>query len=395
MKHGKRSYPWLALALVSLVLLFMMSSDLPAQSGSGASIKSVIEKIGSFHKDGDVNSLIKAEEELRSILNESDKIRLTEYLIFDEIQFNLATSSDDLKLESATRERIKIIGKLMVEMYDRYLTVYYRALERGTDRSALIGITDMVFRDLFHAATYMPQADLTTPLVRNLIRRAQDDMLYYEDSGFVVSVIDIIDYECDDSYKFYNLYGMANIVKSCWDYNDYYQLSRNASAGGNQATVESLRKGINHQCAAALGHLESNFAKSIASFLMATTFKEDSLDLKWHFYKECIEYYRNQENFPTGGFYAKNYNKAAYLENMIFFLPRYFEYLFDQQRYNEIVETAEYFVNLGLLDAGNIRDVSALTVLWGEKSIREMQVGDEFEEANGLQQRLQQFYRHI
>ena len=395
MKHRKKSYPWLGLAFISLVLLFMMSSNLPAQSGSGSSIKSVIEKIGSFHKDGNVDSLIKAEEELRSILNESDKIRLTEYLIYDEIQFNLATSSDSLKLDKTVLERSKIIGKLMVEMYDRYLTVYYRALERSTDRSALIGITDMVFRDLFHAATHIPQADLTTPLVRNLIRRAQDDNLYYEDSGFVVSVVDIIDYECDKDYRFYNLYGMANIVKSCWDYNDYYQLSRNASASGNQAAVESLRKNINRQCAAALGHLESNFAKSIACFLMATTFKEDSLDLKWHYYKECIEYYQGQVDFPTGGFYAKNYNRAAYIENMIFFLPRYFEYLFDSRRYNEIIEGAEYFANLGLLDQGNLRDVSALTVLWGEKSIRELQTSDQIEEANSLQRRLLQFYRQI
>lgn len=395
MKHLKRTYPWLMSALVSLVLLFLMSSNLPAQSGSSSSIKSVLDRIGGFHKDGDINDLIEAEKALRSILNESDKIRLTEYLIYDEIQFNLATTSVDLKLKDAIREQIKLIGKLMVTMYDRYLTVYYRALEQGTDRSALIGITDMVFRDLFHAATHIPQADLTTPLVKNLIRRAQTDMLYYEDSGFVVSVVDIIDYECDDDYEFYNLYGMANIIKSCWDYNDYYRLSHNEASGSNQASVESIRKNINRQCAAALENLESNFAKSIACFLMATTFSQDSLDMKWQFYKKCIEYYQNEPNFPTDGFYSNNYNQTVYVENMIFFLPSYFGFLFDGRHFNEIIETAEYLINLGLLDAGNIRDVSALTVLWGEKAIRELQAQDQIESANSLQLRLQQFYRQI
>ena len=182
---------------------------------------------------------------------------------------------------------------------------------------------------------------------------------------------------------------MANMIRAVWSYDKFMQTEENSP------TRDSIRGTVTYHAAIALDTLRSDFGRSIASFLLATTNSNRSNDAAWNYFRKCLEWSRDDSEFPQAGFYAKNYNREIYLANAVAFLPAFCEYLYDNGRYTEIIETTEYLVDLGDLDQGMMENVSKEAIFWGEKALRALQEHERFEDSDDMYRRLHAFYKFL
>ncbi len=360
---------------VFLIAMIVLPQSLPAQSYQ----KGYLDYLDAYYQDGNLADLTSAKNSIKSELDSSLALKIQSYYYNAEIEYLLAY--EKLHQDPFDQEKVDNLKNLLIELYHRYLDSYYHLKGEGVEKTSLEGNTAYLFKDIFLAATVMPSANSVSPLIRNLLRRANQENLYNRENSFVASVNDIFDYEEP------NLFGMANLVKSVWTYDRYMQ------AEENSPLRDSLRETVTYHSAIALDTLKSDFGRSIAAFLLATTNSNRSNDAAWNYFQKCLEWSDDSEDFPKTGFYAKNYNRQIYLATSVAFLPAFCEYLYDNGRYTEIIEATEYLADLGDLDQGMLENVSKEAIFWGEKSLRALQDEERFDDSDDMYRRLHAFYK--
>jgi len=334
-----------------------------------------------YYQDGNQADLELAKNSIKSELDSSLALKIQSYYYNAEIEYLLAY--EKLSKEPLSEEKVDNLKNLLVELYYRYLESYYHFKEGDIKSSSLEGNTAYLFKDIFLSATIMRNANSVSPLVSNLLRRANRENLFNTENSFVASVNDIFTYEEP------NLFGIANLVKSVWTYDRYMQ------ADESEILKDSLRQVVNYHSAISLDTLSSDFGKSIACFLLATTNTNKDYDAAWTYFQKCLSYSKDASDFPNTGFYAKNYNYEIYLATSVAYLPAYCEYLYGKNRYAEIVEATEYFAESGRLDQGMLENVSKEAIFWGEKAIRALQDENRYDDSDDIYRRLHAFYKFL
>jgi hypothetical protein len=362
------------------IFIFLLAFMLLGQSLS-AQNAGYLDYLDSYYQDGNQADLELAKNSIKSELDSSLALKIQSYYYNAEIEYLLAY--EKLNKDPLSEEKGQNLKNLLVELYYRYLESYYHFKKGGIKSSSLEGNTAYLFKDIFLAATIMKNATSVAPLVSNLLRRANRENLFNTENSFVASVNDIFSYENP------NLFGVANMLKAVWTYDRYMQ------ADESSITKDSLQHVVNYHSAISLDTLQSNFGKSIACFLLATTNSDRDYDAAWNYFQKCLEYSDDASEFPTTGFYAKNYNYEIYLATSVAYLPAYCEYLFDKNRYAEIVQATEYFVETDKLDQGMLENVSKEAIFWGEKAIRALQVESRYEDSDDIYRRLHAFYKFL
>jgi hypothetical protein len=369
---------------VAIGLMLLVMAGLPqiltAQQAQEFA-KGYLDYLDAYYKDGNVSDLNSAKNSIKSELDASLALKIQSYYYNAEIEYLLAY--EKLSNDPFNQEKVNNLKNLLIELYHRYLDSYYQFKGEGVEKTSLEGNTAYLFKDVFLAATVMPSANSVSPIVKNLLRRANKEDLYNKENSFVASVNDIFKYEEP------NLFGMANMIRAVWSYDKYMQIEENSP------TRDSIRETVTYHAAIALDTLRSDFGQSIASFLLATTNSNRSNDAAWNYFKKCLEWSSDDSEFPQTGFYAKNYNREIYLANAVAFLPAFCEYLYDNGRYTEIIETTEYLVDLGDLDQGMMENVSKEAIFWGEKALRALQEHERFADADDMYRRLHAFYKFL
>jgi hypothetical protein len=357
--------------------MLMLPTSLPAQAYQ----KGYLDYLDAYYQDGNLADLTSAKNSIKSELDTSLALKIQSYYYNAEIEYLL--SYEKLRNNPFDQEKVGNLKNLLIELYHRYLDSYYHLKGEGVEKTSLEGNTAYMFKDIFLAATVMPGANSVSPLIRNLLRRANQENLYNRENSFVASVNDIFDYEEP------NLFGIANLVKSVWSYDRYMQ------AAEGTPLKDSIRATVTYHSAIALDTLKSNFGRSIAAFLLATTNSNRSNDAAWNYFQRCLEWSSDSEDFPTTGFYAKNYNREIYLATSVAFLPAFCEYLYNNGRYTEIIEATEYLADLGDLDQGMLENISKEAIFWGEKALRALQDEERFEDSDDMYRRLHAFYKFL
>ncbi len=340
-----------------------------------------LDYLDSYYSSGSLSDLESAKNSIKTELDSSLALKIQGYYYNAEIEYLLAY--EKMRNQPLSDERVENLKNLLVELYHRYLESYYHFLEQGVDNTSLEGNTAYLFKDIFLAAPLLPSANSVSPLVKNLLRRANQEKLYNPENSFVASVNDIFSYEEP------NLFAMSNLVKSVWAYDSYMQ-SEEASP-----QKDSLRQLVNYHSAIALDTLKSGFGKSIACFLLATTNSNRENDAAWSYFQKCLELSQDDSDFPKAGFYARNYNRQIYLATTVAFLPAYCEYLYSNNRYAEIMDATEYMVDLDMLDHGMLENVSKEAIFWGEKALRSLQDEGRYTDSDDMYRRLHAFYKFV
>lgn len=361
--------------LTILFLLLLAPQSLMAQSYN----QSYLDYLDSYYKYGNLSDLEAAKSSIKTELDNSLALKIQSYYYNAEIEYLLAY--EKLRHDPFDQEKIADLKNLLAELYYRYLESYYQLKQDEVEKVSLEGNTAYLFKDIFLATTIMPSANSVSPLVQNLLRRANREKLFNADNSFVASVNDLFDYEQP------NMFGMANLIKSVWTYDRYMQIA------DNTAEKDSLREVVTYHSSIALDTLKSNFGRSISSFLLASTNSNRSNDAAWKYYQQCLELSANEKDFPSTGFYARNYNHKIYIATTVAFVPAYCEYLYDNGRYVEILKSTEYLANLDALDQGMMENISKEAIFWGEKSIRALQDEKRFEDSDDVYRRLHAFYK--
>jgi hypothetical protein len=343
--------------------------------------KGYLDYLDSYYSTGSLSDLESAKNSIKTELDSSLALKIQSYYYNAEIEYLLAY--EKMRNQPLSREHVENLKNLLVELYHRYLKSYYHFLEQGVDNTSLEGNTAYLFKDIFLAAPLLPSANSVSPLVKNLLRRANEEKLYNPENSFVASVNDIFSYEEP------NLFAMSNLVKSVWAYDSYMQ--------GEEASPQkdSLRQLVNYHSAIALDTLKSGFGKSIACFLLATTNSNRENDAAWSYFQKCLELSQDDSDFPSSGFYARNYNRKIYLATTVAFLPAYCEYLYSNSRFAEIMDATEYMVDLDMLDHGMLENVSKEAIFWGEKSLRSLQDEGRYTDSDDMYRRLHAFYKFV
>ncbi len=362
-------------AVLTAILMMLASGSAMAQQYE----KGYLDYLDAYYKDGRVADLENAKNSIKSELDSSLALKIQSYYYNAEIEYLLAY--EKLRHDPFDEAKIENLKNLLVELYHRYLDSYYHLKDEGIEKTSLEGNTAYLFKDIFLAATIMPSSNSVSPLVNNLLRRANEQDLFNRENSFVASVNDLFKYEEP------NLFGIANVLKAVWSYDKYMQLDNES------AERDSIRQNVNYHAAIALDTLRSNFGRSIASFLLATTNSNRNNDLAWNYFQQCMGLSEDDSEFPQAGFYGKNYNREIYMATSVAFLPAYCEYLYDNQRFAEILDATEYLHNLGMLDQGMLENVSKEAIFWGEKSIRALQEQERFSDSDDVYRRLHAFYK--
>jgi len=354
--------------LIILFLLSLVPQSLMAQSYN----QSYLDYLDSYYKNGNLSDLEAAKSSIKTELDNSLALKIQSYYYNAEIEYLLAY--EKLRHDPFDQDKIEDLKNLLAELYYRYLESYYHLKKDEVDKISLEGNTAYLFKDIFLATTIMPSANSVSPLVQNLLRRANREKLFNADNSFVASVNDLFDYEQP------NMFGMANLVRAVWTYDRYMQIADNTSE------KDSLREVVTYHSSIALDTLKSNFGRSISSFLLASTNSNRSNDAAWKYYKQCLELSENEKDF---------YNHKIYLATTVAFIPAYCEYLFDNGRYVEILKSTEYLSDIDNLDKGMMENVSKEAIFWGEKSIRALQDEKRFEDSDDVYRRLHAFYKFL
>ena len=363
--------------LIILFLWLLAPQALMSQSYN----QSYLDYLDSYYKYGNLDDLEAAKSSIKFELDNSLALKIQSYYYNAEIEYLLAY--EKLRHDPFDQEKIEDLKNLLTELYYRYLESYYQLKKDEVEKVSLEGNTAYLFKDIFLAATIMPSANSVSPLVQNLLRRAKREKLFNVDNSFVASVSDLFEYEQP------NLFGMANLVKSVWTYDRYMQITEDTPE------KDSLREVVTYNSSIALDTLSSNFCKSIASFLLASTNSNRSNDAAWKYYQQCLELSEDESDFPSTGFYARNYNREIYIATTVAFIPAYCEYLFDNGRYVELLKATEYLADIDDLDQGMMENVSKEAIFWGEKSIRALQDEKRFEDSDDVYRRLHAFYKFL
>jgi len=358
--------------LIAAVLLMLTPAVLSAQE------MGYLDYLDSYYKTGNANELELAKNSIKTDLDTSLALKIQGYYYNAEIEYLLAY--ENLKREHLSEEKVSNLKNLLLELYDRYLESYYQIKKEDIQGSSLEGNTAYLFKDIFLATAILPSANSISPMVKNLLRRANREQLFNTDNSFVASVNDIFLYEEP------NLFGISNLLKAVWAFDKYMA----TEAPGLHK--DSLREAVSYHSAIALDTLKSNFAGSVASFLLASTRSNILNDDAWNYFQKCLELSLDDSDFPKSGFYAKNYNRDIYVATTVAFLPAYCEYLFNNNRYKEVLKSTQYLVNLDLLDPGMLENVSKEAIFWGEKSIRILQENDRYEDSDDMYRQLQAYY---
>ena len=343
--------------------------------------KDYLDHLDAYYKNGDWSDLQAAKSSIKSELDTSLALKVQSYYYNAEIEYLMAY--ERLRRDPGNEEKTADLKNLLLELYDRYLESYYHAVRGNLKNSSLEGNTAYLFKDIFLAATITPSSNSIAPMIENLLRRADEQNLYNRENTFIASVADLFPYETP------NMFGIANMIKAVWGYNSYMDAEQDTPKR------DSLRALVNYHSAIALDTLRSNFARSIATFLLATTNSNIKNDAAWQYFRKCLELAKDDSDFPQGGFYAKNYNFDIYLATTVAFLPAYCEYLYDNGRYGEIVDATEYMVDLDALDAGMLENVSKEAIFWSEKAIRALQEENRYDDSDDIYRRLQAFYKYM
>ncbi|MBU1318241.1 MAG: hypothetical protein KKH67_03490 [candidate division Zixibacteria bacterium] len=370
-KCSERLSPVAALVCVCILLVSWGSV---AQAGEG---EGYLDFLDAYYKTYDVSYLMQAQNSIKSDLDTSAALRFQGYYYNTEIQYLLAL--EDLRKDPNSVEEVEKLKGLMLQLYSRYLDAYYRVETPDIHASNIPGNTAFLFKDILMAATFIQNANSCSPLLKNVLRRAKQDKLYNEENSFVASVADMM------SLEYPNLFGVANLVKAVW-LNDQFM-----NTDANDARKDSLRESVSYYAAIASDTLKSDYGKSISYFLLAETYANVSNDMAWEYFQKCVDLFRNGY-ISTTGFYDRNYNQEIYLATAVAFFPAYSEYLFDNGRYPEIAASAKYLIDLDMLDRGKAENVTKEAIFWGEKSIRKLQDGGKFANADELFRQIQGFY---
>jgi len=371
--HRKSLWAYLIAGIICFGVCILVNPNAArAQEG-----QSYLDYLDNYYKTYDVSYLMKAQSAIKSDLDSSAALRFQGYYYNTEIQYLLAL--EDFKKDPNSIEKLEKLKGLMLQLYSRYLDAYYRVDPAQIQNSNIPGNTAFLFKDILMAAALMPNANSAAPQIKNILRRATRDNLYNTENSFIASVNDML------ALEYPNLFGVANLVKAVW-LNDEF-------IGAEQEGVfkDSLRTAVNYHASIASDTLSSDYGKSIAFFLLAETYAGDYNDMAWDYFQKCIDLFQDK-HIVTEGFYAKNYNREIYLATAVAFFPEYSEYLFENGRYTEIAASANYLIDLDMLDRGKTENVTKEAIFWGEKSIRRLQDDNKFSKADELFRQVQSFY---
>jgi hypothetical protein len=363
-----------------LVVILAAASVPAAVAQTQSETVGYLDNLDSYYERQDLENLKLARNAIRSELDTTVALRFQSYYYSTEIEYLLAL--EDLKLKPRDPERLSQLKTLLLQLYSRYLDAYYKVEPADIKNSNIPGNTAFLIKDIMMAAEFVPNANSFIPIVDNVIRRADRDDMYNRDNSFIASVKDMIQLE------YPNLFGTANMVKAVWLNDKFLQ------ADEDSEEKEQLRQLVSHHASIAADTVSSGYGRSISYFLLAESNANLNNDMAWDYFKKCIDVFVGERVTATG-FYARNYNQEVYLATAVAFIPAYAEYLFENGRYAEIVEAAQYLTELELLDKGKSENVSKEAIYWGEKSIRALQDAGRHESADEIFKGLQLFYKEL
>jgi hypothetical protein len=364
----------LTFALSSVLLLLFVAIAGAQQPGT----RSYLDYLDSYYKTHDIEDLKQARSAVWSELDSTAALRFQSYYYNTEIEYLLTL--EELRGNPHDSKKLAQLRTLMLQLYSRYLDAYYKIEPADVHNSNIPGNTAFLVKDIMMAAAFISNANSCIPLVKNILRRADRDSLYNRENSFIASVRDMIELE------YPNLFGTANLVKAVWLNDKFIGMTE------DDAEKERLRKLVNYHSSIAADTLSSDYGISIAYFLLAETYAYHENDMSWGYFQKCIDIFR-ENDIETTGFYGRNYNREIYIATAVAFIPSYSEYLYENERYSEIVNAAKYLADLDMLDRGKIENVTKEAIFWGEKSIRQLQGAGRYESADEIFKGLQGFYK--
>jgi len=282
---------------------------------------------------------------------------MSEWRTFWHAEHEFLIFLDSLKYLPQDQIELDGLQAKLLQLYAHLLDSFYELDQTEAGSSNLPSYLEYVVRDAVLASATLKGMNSTSPMLRCLLRRADEKSLYNPNESFLGSVKDMLDLE------YPNAYGISNLVCAVWVDGELSKLEEGS------AEEEIFRKACRDYAGAAADTLKQDYSLSIAYYLLAKRYSADEKDLAWTYFTKAIDL-SSDSSAITGNFYRQYFYKDRFATDAVTFLTDYFEYLFDEGRYTEILNKARLLLGCKTGDRKIQERIVREAILWGEKSIR-------------------------
>jgi hypothetical protein len=270
------------------------------------------------------------------------------------------------------RQTVDNLKALSLAMHNSLLDEIY-VPERQTANAPRI--VRQLFREyardlVLFSALMIHGGDSYAPALKQMYEHADRYAVMDTTTPFLNSLKEILNLE------YPNFHGAANLIAAEWVNQSFLK----------SPTENDHRADLGQACMAyaehALNNVDSDYAKSIASFLLAAYHGLDStslqsLDIAWSYYKQCLEYEIDYDSLlEASPYFAYAYYGQNYFVVALNLLNTYFGKLAAARRYYEFINIGDYLLAHEEAVGKYRTDIAQRVYAWGQTARLELLKGD-------------------